>query len=263
MAEERSVPKLIAYRIHKSPSMPIVPAAAMREWMDKTHERFAYRCLPLLIANQCGWFVLNTHKLKVVWNGKNDKDAVTIICKSGPRNTNVPAVSHFGYGVLTWNLNYLFRTPPGWNLWARGPANLPKDGIVALDGIIETDWSVATFTMNWKMTTVDVPVEFEIGEPICFITPVRRGEAESFEPVLKEITDEPELKTAFDGWSTNRSKFNSDLEHGKEEALQKKWQKDYVQGVGPGGITAPQHQTKLAIKEFSGTEGKFQNLPRP
>jgi len=50
---------LIAYRIHKYPSMPIVPASSMRDWMDKTHERFAYRCLPLTIANQTGWCVID------------------------------------------------------------------------------------------------------------------------------------------------------------------------------------------------------------
>jgi Family of unknown function (DUF6065) len=44
----------------------------------------------------------------------------------------------------------VFRTPPGCNLYVRGPANSPKDGIAALEGIIETDWSEATFTMNWS-----------------------------------------------------------------------------------------------------------------
>src|SRR5436190_17173378 len=187
-----SAPKLMAYRIHNVPSMPIVPASAMREWMDKTHERFAYRCLPLLIANQHGWFILNTHRIRCVWNGRDEKDAIKIIVKAGPKNVSCPAVSHFGSGVLTWHLNYLFRTPPGYNLWARGPANLPKDGISPLEGIIETDWSVATFTMNWKMTTVNVPVEFEIGEPICQISPVERGEVETFAPEMTDISSEPE-----------------------------------------------------------------------
>ena len=70
---------------------------------------------------------------------------------------------NFGHGVLTWHLNYLFRTSPGYNLYARGPANWPKDGIVPLEGIIETDWSVATFTMNWKVTVKNQPIDFEPG----------------------------------------------------------------------------------------------------
>jgi hypothetical protein len=250
MSEEINHPTLIAYRIHKYPSLPIVPAPAMRGWMDKTYERFAYRCLPLLIANQCGWFILNVHKVRVIWNGGDAESALKIACLGGPRDVPCPAASHFGHGVLTWNLNYLFRTPPGYNLWARGPANMPKDGIAPLEGIIETDWSVATFTMNWKVTATNRPIDFSPGEPICMIMPVKRGEVESFHPQARDITTDPDLAEAFEKWSASRSKFIRDLAVPQSEAQQEKWQKDYVQGVGPDGIVAPQHQVKLSVREF-------------
>jgi hypothetical protein len=48
----------------------LVPAPVSRSWMDATVERYAYRCLPLLIANQAGWFVLNSHELRATWNGE-------------------------------------------------------------------------------------------------------------------------------------------------------------------------------------------------
>ena len=249
MSDEKANPLLIAYRVYGYTSMPIVPAGAQREWMNRTPDRFAYRCLPLNIANQHGWFLLNTHKLRVIWNGKDDKDGVTVITKSGPKDAPCPAESHFGSGVVTFTLNYLFRTPPGWNLWARGPSNMPKDGVVALEGIIETDWSVATFTMNWKLTTVNVPVDFEIGEPICMICPVKRGEVESFEPQLRALADEPELLEGFKKWAESRTVFNRDLARGAEWAVQQSWQKEYLQGYGPG-VKAPEHQTKLVVREF-------------
>ena len=61
-------------------------------------------------------------------------------------------LSAFGEGVLTFHINGLFRTPPGWNLWVGGSPNSPKDGIYPLTGVIETDWSPYTFTMNWRFT---------------------------------------------------------------------------------------------------------------
>src|SRR5439155_21136436 len=240
---ENDPPRLIAYRVHDYPSMQIVPAPTARDWMDRTHERFAYRCLPLNIANQHGWWLLNTHRIKAVWNGRDDKDAVSIVCKAGPKTSPCPAESHFGYGVLTFTLNYVFRTPAGWNLYCKGPGNYPKDGITPLEGIIETDWSVATFTMNWKMTTVNVPVEFDIGEPIAMICPVKRGEVESFVPEMRELNAEPALKEAFEQWSASRSKFNRELARGADWAIAKSWQKEYLQGVGPG-VKAPEHQVK-------------------
>ena len=65
-------PKLIAYRTRPWPPMRIVVAQADRDWMDATPYRFANRCLPLKIAAQAGWFVLNSHALRVTWNGGND-----------------------------------------------------------------------------------------------------------------------------------------------------------------------------------------------
>jgi hypothetical protein len=253
-------PTLIAYKIHDYASMPIVPAAVARDWMDRTGERFAYRCLPLNIANQHGWFLLNTHKIRCVWNGRDAHDAVTIICKAGPKNAPCPAISHFGSGVVTFNLNYLFRTPPGWNLWCRGPSNHPKDGITALEGIIETDWSVATFTMNWKMTSVNVPVDFEIGEPICMICPIKRGEVESFSPQMRAIASDPALKDAYEKWAASRTNFNRDLAKGVPAALEQSWQRDYIQGQGPG-VKAPQHQVKLEVKQFSSSSNPSPGSP--
>jgi hypothetical protein len=241
--------ELTAYRIHEYQSMPIVPAPVGREWMDLTADRFAYRCLPLLIGNQSGWLLLNTHKVRVVWNGKPQVEALTIIHKKGPAQTPCPAVSHFGHGILTWNVNYLFRTPPGYNLWARGPVNYFKDGISPLEGIVETDWSPATFTMNWKMTSVDVPVDFEIGEPVCMIVPIKRGEVEQFNPRLRELSSNPEVNKAYEEWSNSRNQFLRELHVPGSEATAEKWQRDYVQGE-VSGVKASQHQVKLNVREF-------------
>ena len=113
------------------------------------------------------------------------------------RTSSDPLVgTMFGYGVLTWTIPYLFRTDPGWNLLARGPANLPQDGVSALEGLVETDWATATFTMNWKMTRPGLPVRFEAGEPFCQIVPQRRHELEAFRPQKASLTDEQRARAA-------------------------------------------------------------------
>ena len=40
--------------------MRLIAAPADRDWMDATPNRFANRCLPLRIAAQAGWFVVNS-----------------------------------------------------------------------------------------------------------------------------------------------------------------------------------------------------------
>ena len=139
-----------------------------RAWMESSRYRFANRCLPLLIANQAGWSLVNDARFSVLWKGGDSHEDTVIRFEGEPSE---PPSSHFGLGVITWNIPYLFRTPPGWNLLARGPANAPKDGIAPLEGLVETDWSAMPFTMNWKLTRPNHPVRFDEGEPICFIFP--------------------------------------------------------------------------------------------
>src|SRR5215210_2886065 len=129
-AEGRSTLTLVAYRINRWPEMRLVTAPSSRDWMDATPNRFANRCLPLRIANQAGWFVLNSHALRVTWNGGNDLSDLEIESLNGEER--YPASSHFGSGILTFNLPFLFRTPKGYNLHVRGPVNWPKDGAYPL-----------------------------------------------------------------------------------------------------------------------------------
>lgn len=244
---------LIAYRIGPSTPMRLVPAPSGRAWMHATVDHFAERCLPLLIANQSGWWVLNSHPLRFTWSGGSDMASITIEHLGGL--PPYPAVSHFGHGILTWHVPYLFCTPPGYNLLVRGPSNWPKDGVSPLEGIVETDWTVATFTMNWKLTRPNQPVTVEVDEPICMLVPQRRGELESFHPRVLGIETEPEVRRRFQLWSESRARFlhelKTPLKTPGSEAVRRVWQKHYFQGKSPDCVDAPEHQTKLRLRDFS------------
>ena len=135
--------KLTAFQIHEDDFAPIRPARRERKWMDDADKKFPYRCLPLVVANQHGWEILSTHHIRAVWDGTSNPDGVSVENLSG--DGALHASSHFGAGVLTFRIPFLFQTPEGWNLMVRGPANNPKDGIVALDGVVETDWTFLHF----------------------------------------------------------------------------------------------------------------------
>jgi hypothetical protein len=198
-------PKLVAYQTHPRPFMPIVAGSVEREWMEDTAVRFAYRCLPLLIANQSGWLVLNSHEIRVTWDGSEGIGGVAVAFPGG--DPPFPVSSHFGHGIVTWRLPWLFRTTPGYNLLVRGPANWPKDGAYPLEGVVETDWSVANFTMNWKLTRPGVAITFAKGEPVCMIVPQRRGELESFDPQIRRLEEDPELLIRSREWTESRRGF--------------------------------------------------------
>ena len=246
-----SADELTAYEIHDCGDMSIEPAPVARQWMDESGGRFAYRCLPLVIANQNGWIIRSPTRFTARWNGGKQKKDLRLYFPRGTTEKRIQ--SHFGDGILTFTLPYLFRTPPGVNLWVKGPANWIKDGVQALEGIVETDWSHATFTMNWKVTRPDTPIRFEQGEPICMIVPMARGFTETMEPRIRPLESDKELDNDYRTWADGRKEFNTGLDQGTEEAVKKGWQRDYMKGIGKDGKQVAEHQTRLDVKEFKRT----------
>ena len=226
------------------------PAKATREWMDQTPESFAYRCLPLNIANAHGWEVLTPFAFDACWKGGITVDDIEIRV-SGDAPPELVPISLFGQGVLTFHIFGLFRTPPGWNLWVTGPTNRFKDGLSALTGVIETDWSPYTFTMNWRFTRPDHWVHFEAEEPICFLFPIQRDYLEEVRPRLVSMDSDPALMAQFKSWSKSRDEFH---EHVSTKPLTPadKWQKFYYRGVDmTGRCPVSNHRTKLRLAEFT------------
>ncbi len=238
---------ITAYLINNPPNMTLEAGAFEREWMSSANQRFPYRCLPLNIANQNGWMLSCPVSFELYWYGGPLKEDIEIRFL-GPPDPSIS--SHFGYGVLTFSLPYIFRTPPGINLWVKGPANAPKDGIFALEGVVETDWATSTFTMNWKVTRANEWIRFERGEPVVMIVPVPRGLIEQLTPEMRPLASNAELESQYRAWEAGRKTFLGGLSANDPATVQRGWQKDYFQGKLQEGGTFDGHQTRLNVKEF-------------
>jgi Family of unknown function (DUF6065) len=233
---------------------PIAPAPIGRTWMSAMADArigWPNRCLPMLIANQSGWELRNPCAFTATWMGQQGIDVLVAPDKRVPGQF-LPA-SHFGDGILTWHLPMLFRTPPGYNLLVRGPANYPKDAVCPLEGVVETDWASASFSMSWKITRKLMPVRFEVDEPICMIVPQRRAELEDFAPELRRIESDEELRRKHELWLRSRDEAGrvhatvNVAEGGRVE-----WQADYTRGRHfDGDAGAQDHQTRRHLREFA------------
>ncbi len=253
--------KLICYPYSNTPPL-IRPAPSSRDWMDATPESFAYRCLPLTVANSYGWEILNPRGFSATWDGRTIKDGVHITRDAptdpgavghmgAPSDAYVRPMAHFGSAVLTFELPMMFKTPPGWSLLVQPPVNRPKDGICGLTGVIETDWSPYTFTMNWMFTRADAAVRFDAEEPIAHIMPVRRSTLEKVEPEFRSIHEDDDRKTQNTLWRESRGAFLAGLDAKDAAAIAEKWQKAYYRGLRPDGASgAKDHQVKVRLRPF-------------
>ena len=222
-----------------------------RDWMDSTPDKFAYRCLPLTIANQSGWWIHSPVGLTAVWNGNAPPRSVSIAFDADPGTWSNWVNDQFGQGVLTWNIPLMFRTrPAGSRLLVCGPPNRFKHGAQPLTALIESDWMYMSFTMNWKITAPDVPIRFELGEPLAQVIPLVGNLGQDLEDASVRYLrayEDPEMFEAYNRWHESRTGFREKLVAG---AADEAWQKDYFQGrdaarrAGPPA-TVPGHKTRI------------------
>jgi hypothetical protein len=241
-----TVPELTCYVVGVDPP-PIVPAGASRDWMDLTVQHYAYRCIPLSIANASGWEILCPFDIEVFWGGGSGKEDLVVSAREKTDRVGRLARSEFGHGILTFHLGYIFRTSPGWAIWARGAPNMAKPRIVPLEGLVETDWLPFTFTMNWRFVRTG-RVRFSKDEPICFLTLAPHGLLDQVEPRLRKLDDDPKFAAAARAWAASRDDFKAKFAAQDPETVAEGWQRHYVRGEGAteGGVEF--HITRRKLK---------------
>lgn len=229
----------------------IRPAKPRREWMDRTPDSYAYRCVPLSAANTMGWEILNPVDCEFRWNGLTPHTQVFVWRE---REVRFGPKSHFGSGVVTWELPFLFRTPPDCALVVTGPANHDRAHITPLEGFIRTDWLPFPFTMNWRITTADETIRFEEGEPIARVFPYPLGLLDETAIELCDLSEDADFERRFREWSERRQQNYRERESRAASApgmgppdLEALWNRHYARGAG-SDRAALEHQTVFRCK---------------
>lgn len=166
----------------------IRPAQVRRGWMDAVPAGYINRCIPLLAANTMGWELLNPAETTLRWDGGERIENIHINCEARGKFT---ANSHFGSGIATWYVPFLFRTSPDLGLYICGPGNHGKAGAAPLDAFVRTDWLPFPFTMNWRLTDKDRSVRFGAGEPIARILPFPLTLIDETELEITQLSSDP------------------------------------------------------------------------
>lgn len=243
---ERAWP-LLAYATTDPNGFVPEPAAAKRAWIEATPNRFGRRCLPLTIANHAGWAIRVPFGVRARWNGEDAVGNVEVEVLDPTHPARSWVADHFGAGIVTFSIPYVFRTPPGVQLLVRGAPNFWIEGAQALEGLVETDWASASFTMNWRIIAPNRWVRWRAGDPICFLQPVCVALLEAAEPRLVMMSDAPAVEAGFRAWANSRDAFNADPQRGPRA-----WQRHYYLGKQVTGERAANHHTRLALARFTG-----------
>ena len=226
-----------------------------RDWMNATPHRFAYRCLPLTIVNQTGWWIKNPVGFTATWRGSTAPGSVDFRFDAAAEIWRNWINSQFGEGIITWNTPFLFRTKPeGSRLLVCGPPNYFKSERPSADRLDrerlgqhvvhdELEDHGARTSRSGSMQ----------GEPLFQAIPLLSNvcaDLETADVSYQKLTDDPELYRAYREWDKGRRRFHEQKAAGQVGPTG--WQKDYFQGrdaVGNEAIT--HHMTKVKAPEVA------------
>ena len=218
--------------------------------MDATNQRFAYRCLPLNIANAYGWEVLCNAGFLAMWWGGEGLDSIVI--EPGPRH-------HRSGDQLFWPRHpHLPSTVP-----VQYRAGRRADGAGA-DQPAKGWYRRALRRDRNRLVAVQLHHELDV-HPAGHAGPLREGRAlfstffqcgaarsktssRSLRCSLPTLTSSASTIT----WTASRERFNVDLKQPGSEAQSDKWQKLYSRGLAPDGTQAAteSHRTRLRLQPF-------------
>jgi hypothetical protein len=184
---------------------PIIPLTARRSWMNDSRDKFAYKCIPLNIANQYGYAVLCPADFTLDWYGGVEEKDVDFHVTSKEEYFEKYLHSYFGGGTFTIHVDFIIRTPEGFSTYIRGVPNETKHGLKPLDAIVETDWLSYTFTYNFLLTEPG-SYSFKKGEPLFIFFPIERGTVENFGLKESRVENDPDLLKDFEDYHSKRMK---------------------------------------------------------
>ena len=230
---------MIFYKIHPDESrFKLEKASFRRSWMDKTEEHYAYRCLPMTIANMLGYHIIPKEPVEAYWDGGTTSSSIRF------NKGQDLACSIFGHGIITFHIDWLISTDDNTNLFITGPLNHMVMNTQALTGVYETDWAPFSFTMNWKISQPGL-VTFTEEDPICHIFPIPREYVEAVPIQVLPLSDNKVLNDEYDKFTKSRHAFIESQSFG--------WQKSYFKGEYVDGRRCPitNHQTKINMPNIN------------
>jgi hypothetical protein len=197
-----------------------------------------YWCLPMLAANTLGWTLYNPVEFSVMWRGGGDRSAVMVECDD-PEWVK----SWFGYGTFTLFPPFFVRTSPDIDVWVRPVANYARPGVLTMEGVVETDWLQAGFTLNFMLLLPLSKLVFKVGDPLVQFVPYPRGFIERFTASIVPASQaDPQMVTDYNTWVQRRTAQLRD--QGGEPSL------DYMRGVKLDGEKAEGHQKRFRPPSF-------------
>ena len=249
---KRDNPKIIFWTNNVDAEYPkIEPASIRREWMDKTYNKLAYKCTPLLDAMSNGWEIKLPQDVVVKWNGISEglegenPHNISIISGEFYKGMKI-ASTDTGVGAVTFIFGLVAETDDDHYLTISGPPNYIFNDAQPLTGLLRSNrFMDHPLQITWKINTANKEILFPKGMPICFISIHKKNTTEMTDVEIKP--SDKEKRTRFDKYTLMRSQYFED--NGQYE-----WPQFYKNGIDENGNKVDKSITKRVLKPITYTK---------
>ena len=180
---------ITAYPLSDHP-VPLRVAPDERSWLNSNTTLAADQAFQT--ANRQGWELCCPYAFEATWNGGPLPEDIDIQSEA-PDDAPAFVQSQLGGGLITFHAGYQLKTAGEQRLWVRGPINRPKDGIAALDCLLDTSIVPCTVTVQWQCTRPHQTIRFEAGEPFGTILTAIQSDMEQATLDVAQLDDDDAL----------------------------------------------------------------------
>jgi hypothetical protein len=241
-----SKPKIIFWTDNiDAPYPKIEPASVHRDWMDKTYNKLAYMCTPLLDAMSNGWEIKLPQDVVVKWNGISEgiegEDSNNISIISGEFYEGIKIASNdTGVGAVTFVFNLVAETDDDHCLTISGPPNYIFSDAEPLTGLLRSNrFMDHPLQITWKINVANKEIVFPKGMPVCFISIHKKNTTEETDIEIKQMNSDHSNKIL--KYTNMRSNYFQD--NGQYSFPQ-----FYKNGINQDGIKAAETIKKIKAK---------------
>ena len=166
-------------------AVTIQPATEAQK-CDITNQALAGE-LAMGVANRQGLQLCCLQAFEATWNGGPGTDDIEIRLEDADPDQPAFVQSQLGEGLLSFYPGYQFKTADDYLLWVRGPTNAPRDGIAALESLVDCSILPGAVVVQWQFTRPHHTIRFKAGEAFATLLPYAKTSLEEVSVDLVEV----------------------------------------------------------------------------
>lgn len=172
--------KIFVYKKNDTPAI-IKQVSIKRDWMDETHNKHAYQCMPISLANTLGWSISFPIDISFIWDGICDTSSDHVKIIKGKKYCSPVR----GNATVSFNTYLNFKTDIDVTTLIMPVPNLFNENAQCFTTLISTSFYQSELPVAWRVLKPHTEITILANTPVAVFIPLSLSNLENFEVDIK------------------------------------------------------------------------------